>query len=74
MGATLDDDGSWHWVSGVPLEPQTDFWGRGQPGEALADGEKCLFLHGWWRFRAGADPCEEKKHFVCEMKIDSTQP
>lgn len=69
VGATLDDDDSWHWVSGVPLEPPPDFWGRGEPGEALAEEERCLFLHGWWRFRAGAGQCEEKKYFLCEMKM-----
>ncbi|XP_071546501.1 uncharacterized protein [Panulirus ornatus] len=70
IGASLDDDGTWHWVSGVPMETQVDFWGRGEPGEALDNDERCLFLHGWWRFRAGADPCTTEKYFICEKKIN----
>ncbi|XP_042233274.1 C-type lectin domain family 4 member F-like isoform X2 [Homarus americanus] len=70
IGGTLDTNGTWQWVSGIPVGTQVDFWGRGEPGDALGNDERCLFLHGWWRFRAGADPCTSEKYFICEKKID----
>ncbi|XP_068217472.1 LOW QUALITY PROTEIN: C-type lectin domain family 4 member K-like [Palaemon carinicauda] len=69
VGATLKDDGKWHWVSGLPVDVQVDFWGRGEPGDPLENDERCLFLHSWWRFRAGADSCDNKKYFICELKV-----
>lgn len=68
VGATLKDDKKWYWVSGVPVEVQVDFWGRGEPGDPLENDERCLFLHSWWRFRAGADSCDSQKYFICEQK------
>ncbi|XP_064113310.1 oxidized low-density lipoprotein receptor 1-like isoform X3 [Macrobrachium nipponense] len=68
VGATLKDDKKWYWVSGVPVDVQVDFWGRGEPGDPLENDERCLFLHSWWRFRAGADSCDTEKYFICEQK------
>nr|XP_053634322.1 CD209 antigen-like [Cherax quadricarinatus] len=70
IGATLDNTGTWQWVSGLPVRTQVDFWGRGEPGDAQENDEGCLFLHGWWRFRAGADPCTSEKYFICERKVN----
>nr|XP_027239591.1 uncharacterized protein LOC113830588 isoform X1 [Penaeus vannamei] len=69
IGAQLDDSDTWNWVTGVPVLMQVDFWGRGEPGDALDDDERCMFLHSLWRFRAGADSCSHKKFFVCERKL-----
>ncbi|XP_042869158.1 oxidized low-density lipoprotein receptor 1-like isoform X2 [Penaeus japonicus] len=69
IGAELDDSDAWNWISGVPVQMQVDFWGRGEPGDALENEERCMFLHSLWRFRAGADSCSHKKFFVCERKL-----
>ncbi|XP_047491478.1 uncharacterized protein LOC125040795 isoform X1 [Penaeus chinensis] len=70
IGAQLDNTDTWNWVTGVPVLMQVDFWGRGEPGDALENDERCMFLHSLWRFRAGADSCSHKKFFVCERKLN----
>ncbi|XP_076061630.1 uncharacterized protein LOC143037375 [Oratosquilla oratoria] len=56
---------TWKWPNGKLIDAPHDFWGRGEPRHD--EGADCMYLHSYWGYRAGADPCSEEKYFICQQ-------
>ncbi|XP_047502514.1 C-type lectin domain family 4 member M-like [Penaeus chinensis] len=67
LGASdAEEEGTWRWVDGRPVDMGSGMWASNQPNEGRA--ANCLAVKPAYRFVASDEECHAGRYFICQQE------